>query len=278
MLPFYPGAAPLQLAPGGIVTYVVPLAGNEKAIGHNLVKDPLRDREAILARDSGKLTLAGPFNLVQGGFGAVGRLLVYLENGKDKPLFWGFTSVLLRFSLVLRGVRLEELTAQGLSYELSRIQSNSGQKQVISASGGDLIDPVTQSFDLPNGVWALSIAPTKGWADPFDLQFKAELALLFSLLLGYMAKLLVELRLHKQHLEVMVQQRTAEITTTQGKLQSTFDDIPDLLFELDIQGRCHACHCPRTSMLALTARDMLGRHVLEVMSADAAEAVMAALH
>lgn len=278
MLPFYPGAASLQLAPGGIVTYVVPLAGNEKAIGHNLLKDPLRDREAILARDSGKLTLAGPFNLVQGGLGAVGRLPVYLDNGKDKPLFWGFTSVLIRFPLVLRGVGLEELSAQGLSYELSRIQPDSGEMQVISASGGNLSDPVRRSFDLPNGVWTLSIAPTKGWSDPFGMQFKAVLAVFFSLLLGYMAKLLVELRLHKQHLEVMVQQRTAEITTTQGKLQATFDAIPDLLFELDIEGRCHACHCPRTSMLALTAQDLLGRRVPEVMPADAAQAVMAALH
>lgn len=278
MLPFYPGAASLQLAPGGIVTYVVPLAGNEKAIGHNLLQDPLRDREAILARVSGKLTLAGPFNLVQGGLGAVGRLPVYLDTGSDKPAFWGFTSVLIRFPQALQDVGLERLKIQGLSYELSRLQPGSGQKQVISTSGDPLDSPVMHSIDLPNGSWTLSMAPTEGWADPSGLQMKAALALLFSLMLGYMAKLLVELRQHKEHLEVLVQQRTAEITATQGKLQATFDAIPDLLFELDVEGQCFACHCPRASLLALVPQEMLGKFASDVMSAEAAEIVSTALH
>ena len=38
MLPYYQGAASLQLAPGGVVRRVVPLAGNEKAVGHDLLK------------------------------------------------------------------------------------------------------------------------------------------------------------------------------------------------------------------------------------------------
>ena len=37
MLPFYPSVSALQLAPDGIVQYVVPLAGNENAIGHNIL-------------------------------------------------------------------------------------------------------------------------------------------------------------------------------------------------------------------------------------------------
>lgn len=67
MLPFYPGASALQLAPGGVVTQVHPLTGNEQAIGHDLLRDPARTREAFAARDSGALTLAGPFRLAQGG-------------------------------------------------------------------------------------------------------------------------------------------------------------------------------------------------------------------
>src|SRR3990172_1639404 len=39
MLPLYPGAASLQLAPGGVVRNIVPLAGNEQAIGHDLLKE-----------------------------------------------------------------------------------------------------------------------------------------------------------------------------------------------------------------------------------------------
>ncbi|NQZ52077.1 MAG: CHASE domain-containing protein, partial [Moritella sp.] len=67
MLPYNPGVAALQLAPNGIIQYIAPLAGNEKAIGHNLLTSPSQYKEAFAARNSGKLTLAGPFQLIQGG-------------------------------------------------------------------------------------------------------------------------------------------------------------------------------------------------------------------
>jgi sensor domain CHASE-containing protein len=51
----------LQLAPNGIIKHIVPLAGNEKAIGHNLLADEKRNIEAIQALKTKKLTLAGPF-------------------------------------------------------------------------------------------------------------------------------------------------------------------------------------------------------------------------
>ena len=45
----------------------MPLKGHESAIGINVLTDPASDKEAILARDTGKLILAGPLNLDQGG-------------------------------------------------------------------------------------------------------------------------------------------------------------------------------------------------------------------
>lgn len=38
------GVSNLQLAPNGIVSYIHPLKGNEKAIGHNLFKDDARKK------------------------------------------------------------------------------------------------------------------------------------------------------------------------------------------------------------------------------------------
>ncbi|MCC5467138.1 CHASE domain-containing protein [Pelosinus baikalensis] len=76
MLLLYPGVDSLQLAPGGVVQQIEPLSGNEKAIGHDLINDETRSVEAILARDSGQLTFAGPFKMLQGPFGGVGRLPV----------------------------------------------------------------------------------------------------------------------------------------------------------------------------------------------------------
>jgi diguanylate cyclase (GGDEF)-like protein/PAS domain S-box-containing protein len=231
MLPFYPGAASLQLAPGGVVQRIVPLAGNEKAIGHNLLADPARNKEAFVARDTGKLTLAGPFNLVQGGLGAVGRLPVYL--GDDSESFWGFTTVLIRFPEVLDDVRIEQLAEQRFAYSLWRTHPDSGERQIIAASSGALSDPVNQSLELPNGRWTLSVEPMAGWGDPYDQAFKVFLALLFSLLLGYLAKLLMDLRMYKAHLETLVTQRTLQLSTSEQRLLSMSDAAGAYLWEID---------------------------------------------
>ena len=78
LLPIYGGVSSLQLAPGGVVGRIYPLAGNEAAIGHDLLADPDRRFQAMEAVTSRRLTVAGPFELRQGGIGLVGRLAVYL--------------------------------------------------------------------------------------------------------------------------------------------------------------------------------------------------------
>jgi sensor domain CHASE-containing protein len=125
--PYYPGVVSLQLAPGGVVRQIYPLAGNEKAIGHDLLADPQRNREAFLARDTRQLTLAGPFKLVQGGIGAVGRLPVYLP-GKDADAleFWGFAIALIGFPDLLREVGLPRLQERGYDYALWKAHPDTG--------------------------------------------------------------------------------------------------------------------------------------------------------
>lgn len=233
MLPLYPGAASLQLAPGGIVQRVVPLAGNEKAIGHNLLQDPLRNKEAFLARDTGRLTLAGPFNLIQGGLGAVGRLPVFLDDVHGKPVFWGFVTVLVRFPAVLNNAQLNVLTETGLAYELWRTHPDSGERQIIAAAEQKLVDPVDYEMEMPNGKWVLSVAPVRGWGSTARLVQESLLALLFSLLLGYMAKLLSEARAYKKNLEIQVAQRTAELSESEQRLRNMSDAAGAYLWEVD---------------------------------------------
>lgn len=222
LLPFYPGVAALQLAPGGVIRQVVPLAGNETAIGHDLLKDTARDKEARFARDSGQLTLAGPFTLVQGGAGAVARLPVFMDDKSGNAAFWGFTTVLIRFPAMLDQTLLPQLIARGFGYELWRIHPDTGEKQVIASSAfPPRVAPVKHPIQIPNGTWTLSVAPLKGWGDPVGLLFKASLGLLFSLLLAWLARLLVEFKIHEAGLEEQVRERTAEIEAGGARLRES---------------------------------------------------------
>ena len=212
MLPFYPGASSLQLVPGGVVSEIVPLAGNEKAIGHNLLKDPERDREAFFARDTGKLTLAGPFTLLQGGLAVAGRLPVFLPDNEGGSTFWGFISILIRFPDALATAQLNLLTERGFSYELWRIHPKTGKKQVIGASDTPpLPDPVEHEVQVPNGSWTLSIAPVTGWVDARGIAIKTTLGLLFSLLLAGLSKLLIDTKTQEKRLETRVALRTQDL-------------------------------------------------------------------
>jgi PAS domain S-box-containing protein len=277
LLPYYPGVAALQLVPDGIIRQTVPLAGNEQTIGHNLMQDPSRNKEAFIARDTGRLTLAGPFKLLQGGDGAVARLPVFLA-GEDGKYFWGFVAVVMRFPDALVGTGLQNLTADGIDYELWRIDPETREKQIITASGSaTLIEPVHAVLDLAQGNWTLSAAPVMGWGDPLGLALTAALGLGFSLLLALLAKLLAESRAHEQRLETEVTERTAEILSTQSQLQGTLAAIPDLMFELDADGRILGFHSSRTEKLLVMPEEFLGRLLADFLSAGTRPLIEAGL-
>lgn len=243
MLPFYPGVSELALAPGGIVRDVAPMLGNKMVIGLDLFAAPTQRKESLLARRSGKLTLAGPLELVQGGTGVVGRLPVFMEDSRGHAFFWGFTLVVMRLPDGLDMDHLSRLDDQGLAYELWRIHPDNGQKQLIARSlSATLFEPVEQALRVPNASWMLSVAPVKGWGSPSGLSLNAAMAMLFSLMLAFLARFFVEFRMQKQLLDVRVAERTAEILLAKRKLRATLNAIPDLVWLKDADGVYLSCN------------------------------------
>jgi|GEM_PF-5070026 len=65
-----------------------------------------------------------------------------------------------------------------------------------------------------------------------------------------------------------------ELKSTHDKLATTFNAIPDLLFEVDAEGRIHDFHAPDPDDLYSVPEIFLGRTVREVLPADAANVIM----
>jgi diguanylate cyclase (GGDEF)-like protein/PAS domain S-box-containing protein/hemerythrin-like metal-binding protein len=256
MLPFFPGVSSLQLAPDGIVRRIVPLAGNENAIGHDLLKDPARTKEAFLARDTGKLTLAGPFNLLQGGVGAVGRLPVFLDNSNDGASFWGFTIALIRFPDVLGPAHLSSLEKRGFQYELWRMHPDTGKKQVIVASSDLPVNPVDSSLELPNGTWTLSVAPSGGWGDPVGLTVKIALGLIFSLLLSSLTRSLLNTRAEALRI---AQKLTRDLRESEMRYQSVVTAMAEGICMQLPNGEITAINPASARILGRAPEQMLGR-------------------
>ncbi len=70
---------------------------------------------------------------------------------------------------------------------------------------------------------------------------------------------------------------TAAAERNREQLAATLGAIPDLLFELDLDGRYIEVHATRVEQLAAPPEALLGRRVSEVLSPDAASVCMAAL-
>ncbi|GAA6171066.1 hypothetical protein NBRC116592_07360 [Colwellia sp. KU-HH00111] len=216
MLALYPSIASLQLSPNGVLKYSVPIEGNELAIGHDFLSDPTQDKEAQLAISSGKLTLAGPFNLIQGGVGAIARLPIFL-NSKQGQVFWGFSSVLIRFPEALNTTNLSSLSSSGIGYQLSRKHSDTGHIQIIASSNTKIIDaPEVFNIPIPNGHWTFIAYPIDGWSNTPALVFSIFVGLLFVSLTTFLAFLLTRLKLSNLRLQKMVIKRTKDL---QGNIE-----------------------------------------------------------
>jgi signal transduction histidine kinase/CheY-like chemotaxis protein len=272
MLPFYPGVHGLSLAPGGVIRQAIPPSDVTKVVGEDLFGNATTAAEAARARDTGQLVLAGPFTLLEGRLGLVGRLPVFLDRPDDSRTFWGFVNVIIHFPEGLEGARLNELADAGLDYVLWQAAPGAGQVQVISASTNPpLLDPVSRPVVLPYGVWTLSVAPTKGWGDTPTLAWRSALALLCTLLLAWVARLLADTRASQQALEALVGMRTREIQAARDQLQATLDAVPDLMLEVGADGRIHTAHSRPVEWLPASAGSLVGKSLFRLLSTAGAQ-------
>jgi diguanylate cyclase (GGDEF)-like protein/PAS domain S-box-containing protein len=278
LLAHRPGLLALALAPGGVVRRVAPAMGNEKLIGFDPTLEPNHANASRLAQDTGQLTLTGPVPLLQGEVGEVAQLPVFISNAQGVPHYWGMVMGVMRLPEALESAKLDQLAAQGLAYSLGRTLGNTGEQQVLTASGtAPLVAPVSYTVKIPNGQWTLSIAPNDGWSATFPWAVYGLVALALSALMAYATKLRLELGSAKGKLNALMAQRENEISASQDDLQSTLDAIPDMILELGLDGTCHSYHASRTDTTFPASEFWLAKNIAQLLSPEATRGVMLAL-
>lgn len=120
-----------ELAKDGIVNQAYPLEGNEVAIGLDMLKNPARKKEARQAKKSGEYTIAGPYELVQGGTGALLFEPVYQKDKDGKKQFWGFSILVLNWEKFMEETELNKLEDAGYDYQIWKKDKYNGKKIVI---------------------------------------------------------------------------------------------------------------------------------------------------
>lgn len=152
-------------APDLVVRYVYPEAGNRSAIGLDYRRNDAQRDAALKVRDTGKLLLTGPVNLVQGGTGLIARYPVFNDTNGTKT-FWGLLSAVIDLQKLYTDSGLHRDAALNVAISRGGLDGEVffGDPSLPSQ------DPVTVTIDLGYDTWTLSGVPKGGWtAAPEDM-------------------------------------------------------------------------------------------------------------
>ena len=222
------------VAPGGIVSQVYPLYGNETLVGHDFLAGI--NEAATAARDTGVLVLGR----IQNEQTLRGVKPVYI-NGE----FWGIVSLTLSFPKVVQEVaELDFVAYHEFNYEWRTINPDTGEPQVIAGEIPGGVRFLEKRFELFDFEWRLKVAPYRAWYDYTENLILVVSGTAISFLVLLIMQNNFELKRMKQIFENMAKTdaltgihnrryflETAEINLERGKRLGTHCYV--ILFDLD---------------------------------------------
>ena len=216
----------IEQAPDGVVKDIYPLKGNEAAFGIDMLNNPARKYEANLAMKSGQYTIAGPYELNQGGLGSLLFEPIYITDKSGEKSFWGFSILVLDWNRFLEELELDKLTDASYCYQMWKKDGNSGKKTII-AQGGDAIHKgaVQISCKVPNDIWYFEIIPHTGWV---TVKQQA-LVFLVAVSIAVLATAICYLMLHRKQREKLY---TEEIRRSAEKARKANEAKTRFLFNM----------------------------------------------
>ncbi|MFT3844773.1 MAG: PAS domain S-box protein [Lacibacter sp.] len=201
----------VELVQGGIITHVYPYKGNEKAIGYDILKDTLRNKEAMKAARENELYFAGPFSLRQGYTGVVGRLPIFVE-GK----LWGFSAVIIKLPTLIRAAEMDSSFSSAYVFQLSKTNPNTGKEEFFLPHPEHFTKKESVIVEVPNGGWKIYARFAKPQR-PNNLISLLLLGILFSCTGGFFVWFIARQPLV---LKKLVDERTAQLKQSEEKFRS----------------------------------------------------------
>ncbi len=223
----------IALAPDLVVDMVYPLAGNRAAIGLDYRKPgPQRDA-ALRARDTERLVLAGPVDLVQGGTGFVGRFPIFVPDVAGAKRFWGIAAAVIDADKLYwqSGLWSSDLDVALMGRDGSGARGDVffGDPAIVSQQ------PVFVDVTLPSGSWRLAATPRGGWqhdmANIWALRFVIAIAgAIIILPIWFAGRLMGERQAHLQKLA----RREEEMRLLSQRLELALTTSEIGIWELDL--------------------------------------------
>ncbi len=218
-------------APDMVISLMYPLAGNEAALGLDYSKHPQQKTAALKVIETGKLVLAGPLQLQQGGIGFVARVPVYVTNAvsQGNNQLWGLLASVFNAEKLYQYSGLRDIDSNLLVAIKGRDAEGSsgahffGDKQIYQHF------PVSEYINLPYGSWKLSAIPANGWLTQAENVWliRGINLILAVILIGVL--LLATINLEKQN------QLKEGLKSSNARFTSVLDGMNAVVFVADMQ-------------------------------------------
>lgn len=266
------GIINLNVAPGGVVRFVYPRAGNEAIVGRDLLNDSRIEVREEVARaiKSSKMVVSAPLTLVVGGFGAVARLSIHRDDS-----FWGLINVAIDLPPILEEAGIAKHKELALALRDTRGRIFFGASTVFDS------EPVIHRIDLPDGYWELAAIPIMGWnaAIRRDLTIFDLAAVAIALLLSAIAYLLAY---RDARLNARVGERTgslnaelshrniieAQLRAAEDRYRSLVELNPDAVLVIFNRQIVYANNGALRLFGAKSLHDLLGRSPFDLIHPD----------
>lgn len=161
-----PAVKTIELAPNGIIQNAYPFKENQKAIGMNMLAEHERKEAATLAKDTRKYTLEGPYDLKQGGKGALLYDPIYVNEE-----FWGFSILVIDWDAFLDEIHLSDLKKASYDFVIWKKDRSTKEKIVIAQSSKNIdSNTLLIKCKLPNNKWNFEIVPKQGWINTYVIK------------------------------------------------------------------------------------------------------------
>lgn len=150
-------------APDYVIEYIYPLKGNESVVGLDYRKVPSQWNQVRMAESTGKMVVAGPVELVQGGKAFIGSVPVYVRNDVIKK-FWGIVSAVIDADLLFETAGIYDVP--GLHLAIRGVDGK-GADGAVFFGNPDLFFPEKKAVLMPvavsSGAWQMAVVPAAGW-------------------------------------------------------------------------------------------------------------------
>lgn len=282
------GYATFNIKPAGERSSYAPISliephsgSNLKAMGYDLLSNPKIRPALYEARDRGTAALTSKLVLIQDAGKDIPAVVMYVPiYDISKPL----DTVEQRRAAIQAWVsgpfRLQDFIAS-MSNQLENdlaLEIRQGD-EVLFRDDKSHTDLATTRYLYVGGKrWDIAIHSLPSFDARFSaskLDFLVIGGFVLSILFGWLIWLLGSSR---ERAVVLAQNMTRELRQTKSDLECTLNAIPDLLFELDSEGRYLNYHTKNLSLLAIPTEQLLGRKISEVLPQKAADICMEALH